>query len=434
MNNNDFRFADRISSLSPSPIRKIMEKAIEVKEHGKYVYELNIGQPDVPFISDFGDAITEKVKEGHASYTPYIGVKYLRETYARYLNHYFDVRGVRHLVLDTENIHVTNSGAHAICCTFLTICNPGDEVLAVEPYFSPYKSFLAVSGGVLKAIPTRAENGYALPQADDIEKLITPKTRAIIVNSPNNPSGKIYSYEEMERLARICVKHDLYFISDEVYREMYLTEEPPTSVFQIDLKDEALNQKLMNRIICIDSCSKSFSLCGIRIGFAISKKPIVDKIALATVQTVTSVSDLLQYGAAAAYDAVLTKSDFLINLRNTYRERLEASMEAIHEFLPHVIAPKPTGTFYIMIKFPELEDVTDFCYYMLEKFNLGGETVAVTPAKDFYLSEDAGKNEIRIALVLPPEKMRRSIYIISEALKNYKMYKESDNKKLRRLL
>ena len=238
----------------------------------KYVYELNIGQPDIPFIPDFGTAITEKIKEGHTSYTPYIGVKYLRETYARYLNHYFDKRGVYHLVLDTDNIHVTNSGAHAICCTFMTICNPGDEVLAVEPFFSPYKSFLAVSGGILKPIPTHAENDYALPEANEIEKLITKKTRAIIVNSPNNPSGKIYSYEEMERLARICVKHDLYFISDEVYREMYLTDEPPTSVFQIDLKDEELNQKLMNRIICIDSCSKTFSLCGIRVGFAISKK------------------------------------------------------------------------------------------------------------------------------------------------------------------
>lgn len=417
------KYAERVKYLAPSPIRKMMAIAKELVAHGKTVYELNIGQPDVECIPDFAEAINRKAQTGQINYSPYIGEKYLRETFARYLNHYFDRRGVSHLVVDTDNVLVTMGASHALNNTFLAICNPGDEILTIEPFFSPYMGFLAVAGGVIKTIPTTAEQLFALPSEEEIEKLITPRTKAILVNSPNNPSGKIYSKAEMERLARICVRNDLFLISDEVYREMILGDEEAFSVLQLDLENDELNEKLKNLMIVIDSASKSFSLCGVRIGFVVGRKPIVDRIALVNAHTVACVSDLLQYGVAGAYDAVLARPDYLENLRQTYRERLDATMEAIEEYLPHVVAPRPNGAFYVMVKFPEFEDVTEFCHFMLEKFNMGGETVAVTPAGSFYLNSGLGRNEIRMALVVPPEKMRRSILIISEALKAFKSFK-----------
>ncbi|MBU1108393.1 MAG: aminotransferase class I/II-fold pyridoxal phosphate-dependent enzyme [Candidatus Riflebacteria bacterium] len=417
------KYADRVEFLTPSSIRKMMAIAKELVAHGKTVYELNIGQPDIECIPEFCEAIEKKAKTGQLNYSPYVGEKYLRETYARYLNNFFDRRSKAHLVIDTENVLVTVGASHALTSTFLTVCNPGDEVLTIEPYFSPYKGFLAIAGGTLKAIPTRAEDNFALPSAEEMEKLITPKTRAIIFNSPNNPSGHIYNAKEVECLARLCIKHNLFLISDEVYREMTIGDQEAFSVLQLDLGDEEMNEKLKNALIVIDSASKTFSLCGVRIGFVISRQPILEKIGLVVAHTTACVSDIMQYGVAGAYDAILSRPDYLENMRSVYRERLEETMRAISEYLPDVVAPKPDGAFYIMIKFPEFEDITEFCHFMLEKFNLGGETVAVTPAGGFYLTRDRGRNEIRIALVVSPEKMRRSIQIIAEALKAFRQFK-----------
>ncbi|MGM0599120.1 MAG: aminotransferase class I/II-fold pyridoxal phosphate-dependent enzyme [Candidatus Rifleibacteriota bacterium] len=417
------KFADRLKHLTPSPIRQMMAIAKELVAEGKTVYELNIGQPDIKCIPDFAKAINQRAATGQINYAPFIGEKYLRETYARYLNHYFDRRRVSHLVVDTENVLVTVGASHALSNAFLAICNPGDEILAIEPFFSPYHGFLSVAGGVLKTVPTKAEEGFALPSEEEIQKYITPKTKAILFNSPNNPSGKIFSKEEVERLARVALKNDLFIIGDEVYREMILGNEEAYSLLQVNFEDEETNEKFKNLLIVVDSASKSFSLCGVRIGFAIAKPDLVKKISLVNAHTVACVSDLLQYGVASAYDAVLSQPDYLENLRETYRTRLDATMEAIEEYLPNVVAPRPAGAFYIMIKFPELEDIDEFCHFMLEKFNLGGETVAVTPAHAFYQDPELGKNEIRVALVVSPEKMRRSIKIISEALKAYKIYK-----------
>jgi aspartate aminotransferase len=422
------KFADRLKHLTPSPIRQMMAIAKELVAEGKTVYELNIGQPDIKCIPDFAEAINQKASTGQINYAPFIGEKYLRETFARYLNHYFDRRGVSHLVVDTENVLVTVGASHALSNAFLAICNPGDEILAIEPFFSPYHGFLSVAGGVLKTVPTKAENGFALPSEEEIEKYITPKTKAILFNSPNNPSGKIFSKEEVERLARVALKNDLFIIGDEVYREMILGNEEAYSLLQVNFDDEETNEKYKNLLIVVDSASKSFSLCGVRIGFAVAKPDMVKKISLVNAHTVACVSDLLQYGVATAYDAVLSHPDYLDNLRETYRTRLDATMEAIKEYLPNVVAPRPDGAFYLMIKFPELEDVNEFCHFMLEKFNLGGETVAVTPAHAFYQNPELGKNEIRVALVVSPEKMKRSIKIISEALKAYKIYKGNQSR------
>ena len=389
------KFAERSKLLKPSSIRQMMAIAKELLAQGKTVYELNIGQPDIPCIPEFVDGIMRKAESRQINYTPYNGETYLRETYARYLNSYFDRRGVDHLVIDTENILVCAGASHCLSNIFLTICNPGDEVLTIEPFFSPYQGFLAIAGGVLKAIPTEAENDFALPSNEVIESYITEKTKAILINTPNNPSGRIMSYEELERLARLCVEHDIYLISDEVYREMIIGDEEAVSVLQIDLHDDELNEKLINRMIVVDSASKTFSLCGVRIGFVISLQPIVNTIALVNAHTVACISDIMQYGVASCYDAVMWRPEYIEEFRGIYRE---------------------------------------FCHYTLEHFNMGGETVALTPAKNFYLDPKLGKNEVRIALVVSPEKMKRSIQIVSQSLKSYKRYKANIDSHMRQLL
>lgn len=416
------KFADRVGNLTPSPIRKMMAIAKELMANGKTVYELNIGQPDIECIPEFTEAISRKAAARKINYSPFIGENYLRETYSRYLNHYFDSRKLPHIAVDTENVMVTVGASHALSSTFLAICDPGDDILVIEPFFTPYIGFLAVSGALIRAIPTKAEENFALPTEEEIEKYITPKTRAILFNSPCNPTGKIYDPEEVEKLASICIKHNIFLISDEVYREMALGDKQPFSILQIDFKDEAKNEKLKNSMIIIDSASKSFSLCGVRIGFVISKPHILAKIALVCAHTVACASDILQYGVAAAYDAIISNPEYLENMRKTYKKRLEATMQAISDYLPNAVAPRPEGAFYLMLKFPDMDDVTEFCHYVLEKFNLAGETVAMTPAGSFYPTTGRGKNEVRIAMVLDPIKMRRAIQIISEGLKAYKAF------------
>lgn len=417
------RFAQRVEYLQPSSIRKMMAIAKKLIAEGKKVYELNIGQPDISCISIFPESIALRARPGHVNYSPYIGETFLRETFARYLNNHFDRREAEHLVIDTHNVMVTCGASHALTTVFLAICDPGEEVLCVEPFFPPYRGFLAVAGGILKTIPTFAENGFALPSDEEIEKLVTPNTRAILFNSPCNPSGKIFSKQEVVRLARIAIKHDLYLISDEVYREMILGETEVFSLLEIQLLPEEM-ELLKNLLIVIDSASKSFSLCGARIGFVVSKQAIIDKIALCTAHTIACVSDVMQFGTAVAYDKALQNPEYFVELRKTYRERLDATLKAIDEYMPDIVVPRPEGAFYAMLKYPQEEDVNEFCLFMLEKFNLGGETVAVTPAESFYQTPGRGKNEVRLALVVEAEKMRRSIHIMAEAYKAYQAWRK----------
>lgn len=419
------QYADRVQYLAPSPIRKMMAIAKELLAEGKTVYELNIGQPDIDCVPQFIKSIQEKAETAQINYSPFIGEKYLRETFARYLNHYFDSRNLHHLQVETENVLVTVGASHALCSTFLAICNPSDEILTIEPFFAPYRGFLAVSGGVLKSVPTKAENRFALPPDEEIEKHINSKTKAILFNSPNNPSGKIFTREETLRLVKICLKHNIFLIADEVYREMLIGSSQAYSLLQVELESEEENEKFKNLLIVIDSASKSFSLCGLRIGFVVAKPEIIQKISLVVAHNVACVSDILQYGVAGAYDSIMSNSSYLEQLRKTYTERLDATMEAIKEYLPDVVAPRPEGAFYVMIKFPQLKDVTEYCHFMLEKFNIAGETVAVTPAQTFYMSPGCGANEIRIALVVNPEKMRRAVRIMAEALKAYIIFKSN---------
>jgi len=294
-------------------------------------------------------------------------------------------------------------------------------VLCVEPFFPPYVGFLGVAGGVIKPIPTFAQHDFALPDAETIKGLITPRTRAILFNSPNNPSGKIFSAEEVTRLAKICVEHNLYLIADEVYREFYLTGKPVFSALQVQLSPAEM-EIYKHRLIVIDSASKSFSLCGARIGFVVSRPEIIAKVALVAAHTIACVSDILQYGVAVTYDAVLRDETYFEGIRTTYKERLEATLQACRDFLPSAVVPRPHGAFYVMVQFPEFDDITDYSLFLLERFNLANETVAITPASSFYMTPERGRNEVRLATVVSPENLRRSVQIMAEALVAYRKH------------
>ena len=420
-------FARRVDHLQPSSIRKMMMIARRLIGEGKTVFELNIGQPDFPCIPAFTEAMRDVTRSGTVTYSPFVGEARLREAFAGYINDQFDRRGVSHLIVDPENILVTVGASHALTNVFLSLVDPGDEILAIEPFFPPYVGFLGVAGGVLRTVPTYAEQDFVLPPMEELERYITTRTRAILFNSPNNPSGKIFTGEEVTRLARLALKYDLFLIADEVYREMVLGKREMFSILQVDLPPAEM-ERLKQRMIIVDSASKSFSLCGARIGFVISRPEIIEKVAMVNAHTVACVSDIMQLAMAKAYEQVRGNPSYFAELRNTYAARLDAAMEAIAEHMPWAVAPRPDGAFYLMIQFPELEDVTEFSLFMLEKFNVDNETVAVTPAASFYQSPGRGRNEVRLALVVDPDKIRRSIQIMGKAYTAYKAHLEAEGR------
>ncbi|MBF0545626.1 MAG: aminotransferase class I/II-fold pyridoxal phosphate-dependent enzyme [Candidatus Riflebacteria bacterium] len=407
-------FSRRVERLRPSSIREMMAIAKQLGTEGVTVYELNMGQPDIEGIPVFSEAITERVKDRHCYYSPFWGENFLRESYAKYLNHYFDRRGVKHLIVEKENVIVTVGASQALCNTFLALCDPGDEILCIEPFFPVYPGFLGVAEGILRTVPTYAEEDFVLPPFERLEMYITPRTRGILFNSPNNPSGKIFTSKEVTRLAKLALKYDLWIIADEVYREMIFGENEAFSLLQVDLSPDEM-EKFKHRAIVIDSASKSFALTGTRIGFVVSRPEIIEKIALINAHTIASVSDVIQYGVAKAYEHVLEDPMFFQEMRKTYRERLHAALESVKEFFPGVIAPRPDGAFYLMLQFPEVDDISEYAMFLLKNFKLDNETVAIAPAAGFYQTPGRGKNEVRLALVVDPEKIRRAIFLMRKA-------------------
>ncbi|MBF0409305.1 MAG: aminotransferase class I/II-fold pyridoxal phosphate-dependent enzyme [Candidatus Riflebacteria bacterium] len=418
-------FSQRVSEFRPSSIRKMSAISIQQKKLGKTVYELNIGQPDISGIPAFGKYLSELCSQNYYSYSPYIGEATLRENYAKYLNFYFDRTSSPHLTIDSDNVTITVGAVQALCNTFLALCNPGDEILCVEPFFPVYATSIAVSGGVLRTIPTYAEQNFALPEFEELERYINPKTRAILLNNPNNPSGKIFSKDEVMRLVKLSLKYDIFLISDEVYREMYLAGKQPFSVLQADLSREEMD-RFIHRLIVIDSASKTFALTGTRLGIVVARPEIIEKISLVTFNTVGSVSDVMQKSLARTYEFATSNTKFFDEMRKVYAERLEVAMNEISNF-SSVFVPKPEGAFYLILKFPELEDVTEFALFMLQEFSKNNETVAMTPAADFYLTPGRGKNEIRLALVVDCEKTRKSMGLIKEGYAAYMQKLKTQN-------
>ena len=384
--------------MPASPIRKLVPFSEAAKKRGTTVYHLNIGQPDIETPDVALNAIKnfdEKVLE----YSHSAGY----ESYRKKLSAYYLKTGVN---VQPEDIIITTGGSEALIFGFMTTCNPGDEVIIPEPFYANYNGFAVTAGLNVVPVTANIENGFALPPVEEIEKKITFKTKAIVICNPGNPTGYLYSKEELEQLRDIVKKHDLFLFADEVYREFCYDGTVPFSVMNLE--------GIENNVIMIDSVSKRYSMCGARIGAMISKNKEVMSSALKFGQARLSPPTIDQVAAEAALE---TPQSYFDNVVSEYVERRNIMVDGLNS-IPGVFCPKPSGAFYCVAKFP-VDDAEKFCQWLLEDYSFEGQTVMMAPANGFYSTKGAGQQEARIAYVLNKDSLRNAVVVLREALKVY---------------
>ncbi|HHW95224.1 MAG TPA: pyridoxal phosphate-dependent aminotransferase [Mogibacterium sp.] len=394
------KVSNRVAEMQFSPIRRFNTFAFEAEAEGKTVYRLNIGQPDIETPSVFKEAI-DNFDNKVIAYAESGGVIELIDAMIDYMSK------MHNMHYERKNILITNGGSEAIISTFTAILNPGDEVLMAEPFYTNYSTFCNQVSGKIVPLTTSAEDGFDWAKRDLIEAAITEKTKAICSISPGNPTGRVLSKEDMKLIADIAIKHDLWIISDEVYREFVYDGAEAGSFGQL--------KEIEDRVILIDSVSKRFSACGARIGAIISKNEEFMEAILKLAQGRLCVATLEQVGAAALYR--LDKS-YYDEVRTEYENRRDAAYEELSK-IPGIVCQKPAGAFYMTAKLP-VNDIEDFLMFLLKEFDDNGETVMFAPAAGFYATEGLGADELRIAYVLTPDKMRRACELIKLGLEAYK--------------
>jgi aspartate aminotransferase len=381
-----------------SPIRKLVPYAEIAKAKGHTVYHLNIGQPDIPTPQVAMDAVrncTEKVIE----YSHSAG----NETYRRKLAKFYQDLDIN---VDYTNILITTGGSEAITLAFLATLNPGDEVIIPEPFYANYVSFAKIAGVTVVPVTSSIDTDFALPPIEEIEKIITPKTKGIVIVNPNNPTGYLYSKAELMELQEMVLKHDMYLYADEVYREFCYDGEEHFSAMQLD--------KIEQNVILIDSVSKRYSECGVRVGAMISKNmEVVDTVMKFAMARLCPPA----FGQIAAEASLDTPKNYFEEVYNEYIARRNFMVEALNN-MPGVYSPKPKGAFYTVVRLP-VDDADKFAQWILEDFDYKGQTVMVAPASGFYSTPGLGKNEVRIAYVLKIEDLRKAMETLAEALKVY---------------
>lgn len=385
--------------MPASPIRKLVPYAEAAKKRGVKVYHLNIGQPDIKTPEVAFDAI-KNFEMKTAEYTHSAGI----ESYRKGLAGYYKSVDID---IDFEDIMITTGGSEAIIFAFMTTLNPGDEVIIPEPYYTNYNGFATQSGIKIVPVTSYIENGFALPPISDFEKLITPKTKAVLVCNPNNPTGYLYSKKELQQLRDLVIKHNLFLFADEVYREFCYDGNEHYSVLNLDGLEE--------HAVLFDSVSKRYSECGIRIGALISRNKQIIEAALKYGQARLSPP---LFGQIAAEASLQASEDYFKEVYDEYLERRNYIINAVNK-IDGVFAPMPKGSFYAILSLP-VESAEDFCVWLLNDFNYEGETVMLAPAQGFYATPGAGKNQARLAYVLKIEDLKRSVKILEEALKIYK--------------
>jgi aspartate aminotransferase len=391
------KLSKRSIDVPASPIRKLIPYADAAKAQGKTVYHLNIGQPDIetpPIAMEAMRAYGEKV----LAYGPSQGFLSLREAVSDYYKRY-DIE------LTSDEISITEGGSEAILFAYATITDPGDEVIVFEPFYANYNGFSNMLGAKLVPITLKSGEGFALPPKEEILKKITPRTKAMQICSPNNPTGKVLTKKETDTLVEIAKEKDLFIISDEVYRE-FSYGEPPVSVLSYP--------EISDRAVVIDSISKRFSACGARIGCIISHNAELMANALKYAQARLCPATLEQVIAEAAYRM---DASYFDPIREEYRQRRDTCVNALCK-MDGVMCPNPGGAFYIIAKLP-VDDAEDFVVYMLRDFDMDGETVMVAPANGFYATPGVGLDEVRIAYILEVPKLARCMEIIEAGLKAY---------------
>jgi aspartate aminotransferase len=392
------RLSRRALEMPASPIRRLAPFAVEARKAGKTIYSLNIGQPDIPTPKEILDRL-RSFDERNVAYGPSQGLPEFIET----LRGYYARAG---LTVATEEIFVTTGGSEAILFVLAALADHGDEVVVFEPFYTNYNGFASLVGVRLVPVTTRAEDGYHLPARAAIEAKIGPKTRAILICSPNNPTGTVYTDDEMELLGTICRERDLYLVSDEVYREFAYDGRTQRSALSLD--------GLSERAVMVDSLSKRVSLCGIRVGNIVSRSRDLMAAVLKFGQARLCPPTLGQF-AACALSSV--PPSYIEGVIREYQRRRDVVYAALAK-APGVIVRKPEGAFYLCAKLP-VDDAERFAIHLLRDFALDGETVMVAPADGFYATPGLGKDEVRIAYVLEEAKLARAMAILTAALWAY---------------
>ncbi len=385
-------------AMPASPIRKLVPYADVAKRKGRKVYHLNIGQPDIETPEVAMDVLKNtQIKVVEYSHSAGI-LSYRKKLVEYYKNWGIDV--------NENQIIVTCGGSEGILFAFMTCLDPGDEVIIPEPFYANYNGFAVTAGVVVKPVVSNIENGFALPSISEFEKLITPKTKAILVCNPNNPTGYLYSEAELEELRELVLKYDLYLFSDEVYREFCYDGEKHFSVMNLKGID--------NNIILLDSVSKRYSACGARIGTFITRNKDIYNVAMKFAQARLSPPTFGQVLSEAAID---TPQSYFDNVMAEYIARRNIVVESINK-IPGCFCPKPKGAFYAVARLP-IDDSDKFCQWLLEEFEYQKQTVMLAPATGFYSTCGLGKNEVRISYVLKVEDLKAAMVCLEEALKVY---------------
>ena len=384
--------------MPESPISKLVPLAAAAKERGTNVYHLNIGQPDLPTPKVGLDALKNIDRKLLEYSTP--------EGYLSYRKKLVDYYRKFNINVEADDIVITCGGSEAVQIAFMACLDPGDEIILTEPLYANYLGFAIPAGIKVRTITTKIEDGFALPAVEKFEELINERTKAILICNPNNPTGSLYTPEEMTQIRDMVKKHDLLLFSDEVYREFVYTENPYISAGSL----EGIEQN----VVILDSVSKRYSECGVRIGALVTKNKEIRDTAIKFCQARVSPPLVGQIVAEASVD---TPEEYFRKVYDEYVERRNCLINGLND-IPGVFSPTPMGAFYTVAKLP-VDDSDKFCSWCLEKFSYENETVMMAPASGFYITPGAGHNQVRIAYVLKKEDLERALIVLRKALEAY---------------
>ena len=390
--------SQRGGEMPASPIRKLVPLANNAKAKGIKVYHLNIGQPDLKTPQIALDALKQVDREV-MEYSPSEGILSFRQKLVQYYAKF-------NINVGVEDIIITTGGSEAVFFSFMACLDPGDEIIVPEPAYANYMAFAISSGAIIKTVPSTIDEGFALPAMEKFEALITPRTKAILICNPNNPTGYLYTQKEMDQICDLVKKYNLFLFSDEVYREFCYTGAPYISAFHL--------KGIENNVVLVDSVSKRYSECGIRIGALITKNVHVRENVMKWCQARLSPPLIGQIIAEASLD---TPDEYMLEVYNEYVERRKFLIDGLNR-IPGCYSPIPMGAFYTVAKLP-IDDADAFCEWCLKDFQYEGQTIMLAPASGFYTTSDLGKDEVRIAYVLKKEDLAKALLVLSKALEAY---------------
>ena len=388
----------RAQNMPQSPIRKLAKYADAAKRNGIHIYHLNIGQPDIQTPSCALEAV-HNFNQKILDYSPSQGTKSLRTKMVGYYAEY----GID---LSPDEIIITSGGSEAIMFAYMACLNPGDEIIVTDPSYANYMAFAISCGAVVKSVKTHIEDGFKLPPVEEFEKQITDKTRAILICNPNNPTGYLYTKQEMLQLRDLVKKYNLYLFSDEVYREFIYTKRPYISACHLE--------GIEDNVILVDSVSKRYSECGIRIGALITKNRQVRQAVMKFCQARLSPPLI---GQAIAEASLSTPQEYMEEVYDEYLSRRNYLIDQLNQ-IPGVFAPTPMGAFYTMVQLP-VDDTDKFCQWCLTDFQYEGQTVMMAPGSGFYTDPEEGRKQVRMAYVLNKEDLSKAMIVLRKALETY---------------